>query len=196
MQENSFKDIDDIELINVFQLEKSNAVFEELYQRYKDIIFNYVQRLLYNQPEDIINELLNEIFLKVYLKLSKLKNPYAFKVWLFRIARNISINYMKSNKFPYISLDNLDVSINIENVTDSRIDIEANYINNEIKKNVFFEINKLDSKLREIIILKFFNKLTYQEISDITNKSVRTLKNKIRNTFDKINQKLKRKGYI
>ncbi len=191
-----FKDLDNIELINLFKSNKDEIVFKEIYLRYKDMLFGYIKRFLYNQPDDIIQELINEVFIKVYLKLPKLKNVYAFKVWLYRIARNISINYAKSNKFPYISLDNEDNSLVTDDITDSRINVEDKYINNETRKVVFNELNKLDNKIREIIILKFFDNLTFQEIADITKMSVRTLKNKVKSGFITINQTLKKTGYI
>lgn len=191
----SIKQYDDKQLVVLYQKKKSDKAFEEIYLRYKDIMFNYIQKLLYNQPRDIINELLNEVFIKVYLKLNKLKNPHAFKVWLYRIAHNISVNYMKSNKFPYISLDN-DENPMLMSITDKRVDIEKNFISQEMKQAAYTQFNELDNKNREIIILKYVNKLTFQEISDITKLSVRTLKNKVKNSIDLINSRLKKEGYL
>ncbi len=196
MIEKELKQLSDSELIQLFQHEKQDRVFEELYVRYKDMIFNYIKRFLYNLPDDLALDLVSEIFIKAYQKIPTLKNPQAFKMWLYRMARNMSINYIASNKFPYISLDNKNNNLITNNIKDERINMEDAVFYEQIRTLVFSELEKLDGKTREIIVLKFLNQLTYEEINHITHIPLRTLKDKVKKGFNKINEKLKNMGYI
>ena len=160
------------------------------------MIYSYVRRFLYRTPKDITGEIMNEIFIKVYLELSSLKNPEAFKFWVYKIARSFCLKYIRSQKGFNISLDsNNDSTLPFE-LVDTNVDLENDYINNEVRSAVFQEINKLDDKLREIIILKFFDNMTYDEISKITKIPDRTIRFKLKKAFDKISNKLKNEGYI
>lgn len=189
-------ELPDSELVKIFQLKVDKKVFEELYNRYKDMIYSYVRKFLYRTPEDIAKEIMNEIFIKVYLELSSLKNPEAFKFWVYKIARSFCLKYIRSQKGFNISLDsNNDSALPLE-LVDTNVNLENDYINNEIRSAVFQEINKLDDKLREIIILKFFDNMTYDEISKITKIPDRTIRFKLKKAFDKISNKLKNEGYI
>lgn len=196
MRDSRFKNINDAELIKLYQSQEEESVFKEIYYRYKDMIFSYIKRFIYNQPDDIIQDILNEVFIKVSLKISDLKNAYAFKVWIYRIARNMSINYIKSDKFPYVSLDNQDNTVLTDMISDERVNLEKEYMNQEMRNIVMNEIKKLEPLTREIIILKFFNNLTFDEIGDIAKVSVSTVKNKIKSGFVKVNKILKKAGYI
>lgn len=196
MIEKELKQLSDTELVQLFQGEKQDMVFEELYVRYKDMIFNYIKRFLYNLPDDLALDLVSEIFIKAYQKIATLKNPHAFKMWLYRMARNMSINYIASNKFPYVSLDNKNNNLMTNNIKDERINIEDSVFHEQIRTLVFSELEKLDGKTREIIVLKFLNQLTYEEINHITHIPLRTLKDKVKKGFCKINEKLKNMGYI
>lgn len=186
-------DCSDFELISLFKETGGDKVFKELYIRYKDMIYSYIRNFLYKTPENIAEELLNDVFIRVYLKLTELKEANAFKYWLFKITRTICLNYIKSFKGDYISLDNELNPIKTNDLSDQRINIEEDYLSHELTDILYNEINKLEKQEREIIILKYFDKLTYEEIAEITNISVRTAKRKVEKCLIILNQNIKNK---
>lgn len=189
MEKRRLENLSEVQLIERFLKYREDEVFEEMYKRYSDRIYNYMKRFLYRIPDDMIRELLNEVFIKVYINLEQLKELSTFKKWIYSIAHNICINYLKTQNY----IAKLDSST-LETISDKRIDIEKEYINNEIREFIFNEILKLEDELREIVILKFYQNLTYEEISDIMKIPVRTLKYKMRNALDILGKKLKTAG--
>ncbi len=190
MNKDEYKNLSDIKIIEKFIEKKDDKIFEEIYKRYNKRIYSYMKRFLFYLSEDIIQELLNDVFIKVYLNLSSLKNFNTFKRWLYQIAHNICIDYLKSQQYRSAEHYNFDYMI------DRRIDIEKDYMEKELRKFVFQEISKLNDDVREIIILKFYHSLTYEEISDITNIPIPTLKYKLKEALTTLNRKLKAEGFI
>ncbi len=195
-KEKTCQDFSDFELIGLFKETKQDRVFKELYNRYKNMIYSYIRNFLYKTPENIAEELLNDVFIRVYLKLTELKEANAFKFWLFKITRSICLNYMRNAKHDYISLDNERNKIQSQNLSDQRINIEEEYMNHELKDMLYHEINNLDKLEREIIILKYFNQLTFEEIAEITKVSIRTAKRKVEKSLVVLNENLKKKELI
>lgn len=192
----SYNDYADWELVVEFKKTANKKVFEELYKRYKNMIYSYVRKFLYRTPADIAGEIMHEIFIKVYLELKSLKNPKAFKLWLYKVARSICLKYIRSQKAVEFSLDSEQFPLPDNLAVDLRVDLEKEYINNELRNLVYKEINKLDKKIREVIILKFFDNLTYEEISKITKMPDRTIRFKLKRIFESISKKLEREGYL
>ncbi len=193
----SYRILTDGKLIDLFKLNKEKKAFGELYKRYKDTIYNYVCRFLYKTPKDIAGEIMHDIFIKVYLELSILKNPEAFKAWLFKIARTCCLKYIRKNKYFHYNFDPTDTDDNNSlDLTDNRVNIESDFINNEIQSRIYKEINKLDFKIKEIIIFKYFEDLTYEQISDILKIPPTTIQYKLKKALNALSKKLKAEDYI
>ena len=156
--------LSDSVLIKEFQSKADKKFFEELYLRYKNMIYSYVRKFLYRTPEDIAKEIVQEVFIKVYLELNTLRTPEAFRSWLYKIARNFCLKHIRSNKGVNISLDDCNSLLGL-NIIDSRVNIEEESVNNKIREVVFNEIKKLDDKLRDVIFLKFFDRFLIFESS-------------------------------
>ncbi len=148
-----------------------------------------MKKYLYFSPVDIVEELLTEVFIKVYLHISKKYEIRSFKSWIYRVAHNICVNYIKSQKNMAKDGDSV-----LSTIVDNRIDIEKQYLDDEIRKIIFNEIKDLKHEIREIIVFKFYHDLTYNEISEITNIPIRTLKYKLKNVLIELGVKLKKKG--
>ena len=192
----NLKKLPDEKLVEIFRSDKSNEVFGILYERYKNMIYAYVKKFLYTTPEDIAGEVMHDIFISAYLSLVKIKNPLAFKVWLYQIARRTCLKYIRSVKFSTVSIEAGSDPSHTFDIPDKKINIEKEYIEKEIRLAVFDQIGRMDKQFREIVILKFVNKLTFEEISGIIKIPVRTIKYKLNRAFDRINKKLEREGYL
>lgn len=184
-----WKNVAEQELIEEYLLQENDEIFKEIYNRYKDVIFTYVKRFLCYSSDDIILDLVDEIFIKVYLKLPHLKDSRYFKNWIYRIAHNLCVDYIKSKKHEI-----LDGNDFLNQTEDKRVNIEGDYIDNEMTEYLLNAINDFSSEVRSIIILKFFQGLTFNEISEILKIPIRTLKYKLRQALLKLGEKLKKEG--
>jgi RNA polymerase sigma-70 factor (ECF subfamily) len=165
---------------------KNRDDFLYLVDRYKNRLLSYIRRLTNVNNEDA-EDILQEVFIKVYLNLNDFNGDLKFSSWIYRITHNQVISShrrLKARPEGYaINIDdaaakNLAADINIETGADLQI----------LKNNIFKILNKLDKKYREILILKFLEEKNYREISDIIKKpmgTVASMINKAKNEFKK-----------
>jgi RNA polymerase sigma-70 factor, ECF subfamily len=186
----SFHSLSDEDLVKEFLAEKDNAVFEEIYGRYNKAIYNYIRKLLFYQADPVVEDLVNEVFIKAYTGLSRLRDSTKFKNWIYRIAHNQCLNHIKSVK------SRKETGMMTEIIPDHKVNIEENLLIQETRSFVFELINKFSAKPREIMVLKFYQGMTYEEISGITGQSVRSVKYILKNALDDLNRKLQEKGFM
>lgn len=165
------KNLSDEQLV-VLSLE-SHLAFSVLVDRYKDKILNFIRRMS-GLSEDDAQDVLQDIFFKVYLNLNSFDNDLKFSSWLYSIARNqIISNYRKikarpegnSIKIEETLIERLVFDFNIEKELDVKI----------LNQQIFSVLDKLKDKWKEILILRFFEEKDYNEISDIIKKPVGTV---------------------
>lgn len=181
----------DEDLVRSYLDQKDEDIFGELYVRYNDRIFSYMRKFLYYAPEDIIEELLSEVFIRVYLNMARLKEAGSFKSWIYHIAHNICINYIRSQKDTV--RDGQEI---LESTADKRVDIEKEAEENEIREFIAEQLKEFDDETREVVIFKFYNGLTYEEIAEMTRQPVRSLKYRMKLALEKLSVKLKSAGYM
>lgn len=158
----------DFALINSF-LKGDESSFNMLVKKYQDKIYWHARRMSGNHFD--ADEILQEVLLVMYNKLNTFKFESSVYSWIYRITATRSINYIKKRNMKKIfSLDVLKSSsskdYSIQNELEQFEKIE------EIEK----KLQQLPLKQREVFIMRSFNDLTYEEISEITGKSVGTLK--------------------
>lgn len=161
-----------------------------LVRRYEQKLFRYISRIS-SLNQDDIEDVLQDIFIKVYKNLNNFDTDLKFSSWIYRITHNEVIsNYRKyKNKAKIISFDK-DGEF-IKNIGDE-LDIERDINLIELKQEVFLMLSKIDIKYREVLILKFLEEKSYREMSDILRKpegTIATLINRAKKEFLKILEK-------
>ena len=146
---------------------KDKEAFAELYDLYLDKIYRFVYFKVSNISE--AEDLTSQIFLKVWqLTLEgKIKTELSFQSFLYKVARNIVIDYYRSskNKLQPVSLDEAI------DIPDTKIISQEQAVEKEIdKKEIEKKLKKLKSEYQEIIILHYLNELSIKEIAGILNK--------------------------
>ncbi len=163
---------DDQKLVQLV-LEGDNIAFEHLFNRYRDSITKlYLQKTFGNV--DDTNDLLQETFVKVYLNMHKYNRNYTFGQWLYTIARNTFIDYIRKRR-EVLPIDNINISDGIYLDPNP----EENYIRAQQQKQLDFFLAKMKPKYRTLIELRFFKELTYEEISEKLNIPMGTVKTQI-----------------
>lgn len=156
----------DEDLVQLVLKNPDNLTF--LVDRYWQKLFWFVKRISYFSSEDI-EDILQDVFIKVYKNINSFDNSYKFSTWIFQITRNTAIDAIRKNgsRPVEISFDQEDLkSILVE----SGVSIERALINKEKLKAVEKILNSLPLKYREVMILKFLEEKNYEEIMDIIKK--------------------------
>jgi len=140
--------------------------FGELVDRYEAKLTRYIARLGVRNPEDQL-DVLQEIFLKVYKNLNSFDQSLQFSSWIYRISHNEAISwYRKKNVRPegHLIADSEELLGFLSAKEDTQDQLFDRSVNAEV---VNAALLKIDSKYREVIILRFFEHKECDEISDI-----------------------------
>lgn len=146
--------------------EGSQKAYADLMQRYKDSIYFMVLKMV-NNKEDAM-DLTVETFAKAFEKLDKYQPEYAFSTWLFRVATNNCIDFIRKKKLNTTSIHGMTD----EDGEEKQLQIKADVLNPEessIKKQQTEElkllIQSLPARYRNLITLRYFDELSYEEIA-------------------------------
>lgn len=136
--------------------------FTLYYNRYKKKLFNYTLRMTGNRmaTEDI----LQTTFMRFYQNMRNIKHGVAIEFWLFKVVRNEIFTWLRSKKRiseNYLSDDISEINIESEGSPESQL------LEGEIKEIVLKAVNSLPSEQKEVILLKEFSGLSYDEISEV-----------------------------
>lgn len=141
-------------------------VFGMLIKRYQDRMYRYVRRIS-SFSDDLISDIIQNTFIKAYINLNSFDTNLQFSSWLYRIAHNETISYLRKNK-KHIETTLLPDDSLEEFLGD--IDIEREHMTQNDAGVLWQAINSLKQKYQDVITLKYFEHKSYDEISDIIEK--------------------------
>ncbi len=144
--------------------------FGTLVERYEPKITRYGRKFLSN-PDDIA-DLVQGVFIKAYVNIRSFDAARRFSPWIYRIAHNEFVNALKKKSREPLFFFDSD-TIFPHPVTPERADKET--LDAELKETVSRSLEKLSSKYREVIVLYFFEDLSYADIADILHLPVSTV---------------------
>ena len=139
--------------------------YAELLGRYRDAIYFMLLKMV-NNPIDA-EDLTIEAFGKAFKNLSQYTPNFAFSTWLFKIATNNCIDFIRKKRAATISLDQSgdDMSSTSVTIQSDTPDPEANLINSQKIKHLRDVVNKLKPRYRTLVELRYFKEYSYEEIS-------------------------------
>ena len=157
----------DFILVEKAKNENDQKAFGELMMRYRRPVYHMIYKMVRNN--DDAEDLTIEAFAKAFKNLSKFNPEYTFSTWLFRIATNNCIDFIRKKKLNTFSINS---SISDDNGDSVQIDIRDNDLNPaeaairkqkiEIMRMV---VTKLPAKYQLLVNLRYFDELSYDEIA-------------------------------
>jgi RNA polymerase sigma-70 factor (ECF subfamily) len=173
----NIKTLTDVELIEKAIRGREDG-FEELVRRYQRPITGYVYRMLNNY--DVSLDVTQEVFIKVYNSLEKYSSEYKFSTWLYRIAHNAAIDYMRRNSVSQQSLEaeNADGTYQLQ-LESPQPTPEQERERSEWRTEIETVVKCLPVVYRELILLRHTQDLSYDEIAEVTNLPLGTVKNRL-----------------
>lgn len=173
-------DMSDEELA-VSYMEGNNRAFDLLLEHNQSKLFSYI--LFIVRDEDVANDVFQETFIKIIVKLRHRK--YAptgkFAAWCMRIAHNVVMDQFRQLKSERIvePTENNDLSnLTHDDLLDSNI--ETRFINDQVMKDIQKMINLLPPSQREVVFMRFFQQMSFKEIAKTTEVSINTALGRMR----------------
>ena len=154
-------DSDQTELIRK-AIAGNEVAFGQIYDLYFEKLYRFVFYRVNHR--EIAEDLVAEIFIRVWHKISEIKDSAAFRGWVFQIARNIVIDHYRTKKI-HVDLSTLENVLEYEDNLIDRTDLSFQ------QKEFIEALRKLTDEQQVVIKLKFFDDLDNHEISKILNKS-------------------------
>ncbi len=157
-----------------------NEAFDVLLKSHQDRIFNYILRIIKN--EDIANDIFQETFVKAIqtIRQGRYTENGKFPAWISRIAHNLIIDYYrqeKSENLQSADLDDVDV-LNRKELCEETI--EDVIISEQIREDVKYLIEELPSLQREVLVMRYYQGLSFKEIAETTGVSINTALGRMR----------------
>lgn len=178
----NIEDKSDSDLVALSLENQSNFLY--LVRRYEAKLLRYIFRISSFNLEEA-EDILQEVFLKVYKNLNDFDQNLKFSSWIYRITHNQVISHFRQGKIrPRPTEITEDIAAKIKAEFDINDELNQGYLNHDINK-IF---DNLKDSYREILILRFFEDRSYEEISEILKKpagSVATLLRSAKKDFKK-----------
>src|SRR6266498_2143724 len=172
--------LDDEELVGRI-LAGEEDLFEVLVRRYQSRVRAHVGRMVGNRDDAL--DLSQEIFLKVFGALDRYNPSYKFSTWLFRIAGNAAIDHLRKRRPRTVPLEIADpesrTGVSTIEHESAGLDPYGELRNVERGEAISKAIAELPLEFRELITLRHFGGLSYEEIARLKNMPLGTVKNKL-----------------
>ncbi|MBO5710472.1 MAG: sigma-70 family RNA polymerase sigma factor [Rikenellaceae bacterium] len=166
--------VNDSELVSQAR-DGDRRAFDELFGRYQESIRQmYLQRTGGNEPDS--NDMLQNTFIKVYLNLDRYNPEYTFCQWIFTIARNTFIDYTRRKREFMVSIDASDNFSNVCMPASQQPTPEERMIITQHSRELNTILDNMAPRYRDVIILRFFNEYSYDEIAEKLNVPIGTVK--------------------
>ncbi|HTR02620.1 MAG TPA: sigma-70 family RNA polymerase sigma factor [Thermoanaerobaculia bacterium] len=172
-------ELEDVEIVRRV-LAGREELFEILVRRYQARVVSHVARMVGSRDDAL--DLCQEIFLKVFQALDRFNPAFKFSTWLFRIAGNASIDHLRKRRPRTVPLETPDPEGGGSFLPEQRsasLDPYGELRNVERGRAIQRAIQDLPADFRELIALRHFAGLSYEEIAGIKNMPLGTVKNKL-----------------
>jgi RNA polymerase sigma-70 factor (ECF subfamily) len=169
----TLKSMSDEQLVKLFT-EGNNRAFDTLLLRYKSFLYSHVYSITkdYDESNDILQEayvrMISSLRQKFYIETGK------FKYWALRIAHNIAIDNTRLNKNGDIKCSCSEEFSSIVPTDYYDKNIEDDMVDRQIKKQIYIIYKSLPEAQRNIVQMRYYNNLSFKEISNITGESINT----------------------
>ncbi len=162
----SQKALEDFKLIDM-AVDGDEKAYAKLLTRYKRPVYHMILKMVRNV--DDTEDLTIESFAKAFKSLHRFKKDFTFSTWLFRIATNNTIDFIRKKKLKTLSISNTytdddgqSVSIDVE---DGRPNPQEVAIKGQKEELIQIFVNMLPAKYQKLVRLRYFNELSYEEIA-------------------------------
>lgn len=187
----------DILLIKDALENQSQEAFNKLHKRYYGSIFHLALKRVGDREE--AEDIASITLAKAFKHLNQYNENFAFSTWLFRIANNNCIDYSRKKKIKKLDIqgdsdDENEHNNPILNLNDDNLSPQAKLIRQQKHKQIHNLIDNLSDQYKELVVLRYFEELSYEEIAEKLNIPMGTVKAKLFRAKEKLHEALSKSG--
>lgn len=165
---------DDKQLVENF-LAGDGQSFESLVKRYLKPVYNFLYRL--TNDASALDDLTQITFIKVWQNIKKFKQDKNFRTWLYTIAKNTAYDYFKKKKTtPFSFFEDSEGNNKLENISEDEILPLELLGKADAAKELEIALSKISDQYRIILLMRYKDGFSLQEISEILNLPYNTVK--------------------
>ena len=158
----NFKDLSDEDLVKTIVSSNDTLLFEILYDRYDKVVYNKCYG--FSKSEDEAEDLTQDIFLKLFVKLKTFKGKSKFSTWLYAFTYNHCVNYVNRSTAKKIEKQ----SVGTENIEDKYYnpEVDDNSINQLRVEKLKEALEQISPEEKMILLLKYQDNLSIKELTE------------------------------
>ena len=169
----------DQEIIALWEAGQQERAFNEIVRNYSERLYWHVRRFVCSHEDT--DDLLQELFIKIWAALLSCRGEAQLFTWLYRIATNETLNFLRKQKVrASLRFQSLDAEL------ERRIDEDPYFNGSEAQRLLSKAIAKLPEKQRIVFSLRYYEDMSYENISEITGTSVGALKASYHIAYEKL----------
>lgn len=173
----------DDEIIRLYRSGDRERAFSEIVKAYSERLFWYV-RLFVCCHEDA-DDLIQEIFIKVWAALPSFREEARLYTWIYRIATNETLNFLRKQKVrAALTFKSIDSEM------ERKIDEDPYFNGDAAQRALMKAVQKLPEKQRIVFSLRYFEDMKYEDIAKLTGTTVGALKASYHIAYEKIKEQL------
>ncbi len=173
----------DIQIQNHLKQAEYEMAFNGIVSSYTESLYWHIRRFLCCHED--ADDLLQDIFIKIWSALPTFRAESKIYTWIYRIATNEVLNHLRKMKVR--SMLSFESS---QAILEKKIDEDTWFNGNEIQRELHQAIQRLPEKQRIIFSLRYFNEMKYEDISEVTGTSVGALKASYHHAYNRIKKEL------
>jgi len=186
-----YEELSDEKLIQLVSENDDKKAFNEIYKRYEKPIYNYLNRLVYDK--DILDEIFQEVFTKIYVKAETFKAKYSFKAWIYKVSMNQYIDYYKRLKRRNKIFDSNEDMTNVKYDAPETLD---KIISEESINKINKLLDELPEKYKQAVILKKIEGMTFEEVANVMGVSSRSVKSYVARGVEMLKRKFEKEKLL
>ncbi len=173
---------DDSDIIEMFQHDSTKEkAFSYLVKKYQERLYWHIRRMLVNH--DDTNDVLQNMFIKVWKYLHDFRQDSGLYTWLYRIATNESLTYLQQQKKKAVQ----SLSSH-ENFLENTLKSEKGFDANKLEWKLQMAIQGLPEKQKAVFLLRYYDEMPYEKMSEVLETSVGSLKASYHHAAKKIEE--------
>ena len=177
--------MNDERIIELYECGQREEAFNGIVNAYTERLYWHLRRFLCSHEDT--NDLLQDIFIKIWAALPGFRGEARLYTWLYRIATNEVLNHLRKQKFKaLVSLDSAS------GILERKIDEDAYFNGDQMQRELHKAIQRLPEKQRIVFSLRYFDEMKYEDISEITDTTVGALKASYHHAYNKIKDDLQK----
>ncbi len=175
----------DNEIIGLYGSGRQEEAFRGITDAYTERLYWHVRRFLCSH--DDTNDLLQDIFIKIWTALPGFRGSSSLYTWIYRIATNEVLNHLRRQKIrAMISMESAS------SVLERKIDEDSYFNGDQLQRELHKAIQRLPEKQRIVFNLRYFDEMKYSDIAEITGTSEGALKASYHHAYSKIKSDLQK----